>query len=403
MPFQTLATVIDDDTLHLRGVSALEIIAAEGRRYLIIAAEADSALSSFEIMADGSLVFQSEVLPDATSGTASVAGLTVMGLASGLFVVPAGRWDDDTGVFAFSTATGLMQAHSLSDPAGHFGNVLVSDHVQAGGPGFLSARQGVAGLDMYAVAADGALAYRSGVADTPTVPLGDVTALASARFHGTDFLFAASAFDAGVQVFEATAGGGLAAAGQSLRGDGLGYLYPSVLATADVDGSALLLMGATGSDTITVFRVGADGSLAAADQVADTLATRFGGIATLQVAVVNGVTYVLAGGGDDGLTLFHLSRTGSLDPIDVLADDFTTTLDNVSDTAVFVDGTTVHVLAGSASENGVTHLTADLPYATATIDGPAGPAPPPDIDPAAGVGGLHDEAPPDPGAGDFLF
>lgn len=382
MGFQTLATVVDDDILHLAGVADLEIIEADGRRFLIIAAAADSALSSFEIMGDGSMVFQSEVLWDANSGTSAVADIEVMALASGPFIVSAGRWDDDIGVYGFDAASGLTLAHSESDEAGNFANMLVSAYVQtASATVIYAAQQGAPGLKAFAVdVSDGSLSYLHDIADSSALKIGDVVDIATAGFHGKDFLFAASAFDAGLQVFEIGALGGLTAAGQSGAGDGLGYQYPSVLVTADVDGSALVLMGASGSGTITVFRVGTDGSLTPTDQVFDTLTTRFGGITTLEITIVNGVTYVLAAGADDGLTLFYLSKTGSLQVIEVLADDFSTTLDNVSDVEVFVDGTELHVLAGSASEHGVTHLSIDLPYATATIPARERPEPPPDTD-----------------------
>jgi hypothetical protein len=63
------------------------------------------------------------------------------------------------------------------------------------------------------------------------------------------------------------------------------------------------------------------GALLPVDHVIDTLATRFGDLLALEVVTVDGRTYVVAAGGDDGITLFTLLPDGRLHLLDVMASE----------------------------------------------------------------------------------
>jgi Ca2+-binding RTX toxin-like protein len=61
-----------------------------------------------------------------------------------------------------------------------------------------------------------------------------------------------------------------------------------------------------------VIALGADGSMQVADHVIDTLDTRFQGVQALATAQIGDRVFVIAGGGDDGLTVMVLTPEGRL-------------------------------------------------------------------------------------------
>jgi hypothetical protein len=68
---------------------------------------------------------------------------------------------------------------------------------------------------------------------------------------------------------------------------------------------------------ISVMELRDSGALLPVDHVFDTTATRFGNLLALDVVDVEGRTYVVAAGGDGGITLFTLLPDGRLHLLDV--------------------------------------------------------------------------------------
>jgi Ca2+-binding RTX toxin-like protein len=256
------------------------------------------------------------------------------------------------------TGTITHSANFYSAQSGLAGDAVRLMVTETGGREvFVAALPGQAHL--YTLVRDdaGGLRFLRRTSDSPDTYLANPVAMASLQLADRTLVFAASSSEAGVSSFEVTAAGRMTELGNLGSLQGVGVSQPTALLALTVGGQAMLLLGAAGSGTITVIGVGADGSLTLLDQVTDDLNTRFGKLAVMEAVVLNGQTYVVAGGGDDGLALFTLMPTGQLVHLQSLADTAATGLANVNGLALTVQGGVIHVFATSESELGVTHLT----------------------------------------------
>ncbi|WP_162620546.1 hypothetical protein [Limimaricola cinnabarinus] len=147
----------------------------------------------------------------------------------------------------------------------------------------------------------GGLATRAGVADMRlteggtlllsgvTARLGSVSALASAEIGGRDFLFAASGgAETGLTALRIGAGGALDPRSVLTPEDGLWISAPTALERLTLGQAEHLVLGAAGSSSLSVARIGSDGTLAVTDHVIDDRDSRFGGVTALATATHRG-------------------------------------------------------------------------------------------------------------------
>jgi len=103
---------------------------------------------------------------------------------------------------------------------------------------------------------------------------------------------------------------------------GLWIDAPTAMDTAVVDGETYLVLGSAGSNSLTVMGVAANGTLTIQDHLMDDRNSRFGAVADIEIVTAQGHTYVIAGGGDDGISIYQIlpgtvnRARGSLDGTD---------------------------------------------------------------------------------------
>ncbi len=351
--FAWLGTWLDTAARQLMGLSSLDIISIGPRRFLIAAGEADGGLSSFEILADGSLVAADDVFFSANTGTQNVRYVDAFMFEGEAFIVPSGRYDDNLSVFKLDPTGSFTATQTLTNA--NTARMTMTEVVNIGSNSYLFTANASAGMDRYVISTGGALTTPTHISDTASVSLGDISALQSSRLKGHDFLFVASAFDAGITVFEVGIGGALT--NRFYLTPGLvGFNAISTLQTAQIGERAFLLVGSAETDTLMVFRVSQGGKLNLVESLVDKSETRFARISALEVFEQNGRTFVLAAGSDDGLTLFELTYRGRLNLLGVVADEFTTTLTNISDIKVEIIGAKILVFVSSPAEHGFTEF-----------------------------------------------
>ena len=215
------------------------------------------------------------------------------------------------------------------------------------------------------LAPDGSLSSSFAVADGETTYAADAFALRNLSYGGADYLLSASQTEQGITAFHINPDGLVATDSIGIE-EGLGIMTPTAMEVVEYGGRSFVLLASSPSDgigqsgAISVLELGPDGSLHATDHVIDTLDTRFGNLQSLEVVQTDTKVYVIAGGGDDGVTLFTLLPNGRLQLLDVMPDSHDTGLQNVSAMAAYHTNDALHVFVAPEIEAGVTELEIDI-------------------------------------------
>ena len=164
-----------------------------------------------------------------------------------------------------------------------------------------------------------------------------------------------------LHVFDVDATTGALAPGGWIDGaHGLSVANPTALGVVSAHGATWALIGAADTNSLSVVRMDDDGSLTVTDHLLDTLGTRFGGVHALSVAQAGDHVFVVAGGADDGLSLFRLLPDGRLLHAETLPHDVSRGLENVEDLAAAILGGRLQVFVAGDSRGGVSQFSQDV-------------------------------------------
>ncbi len=218
----------------------------------------------------------------------------------------------------------------------------------------------------YAMAANGTLTQQITVTDTAQTYVSDAIGIETFEVNGVEFMASVSQADGGVSVFYIDPTNKLFNTSNMGVNEGLGIMTPTDSELVSIGDRVFMIVASAPSDAqgqsgaLTVLEIGEDGSMREVEHLNDTADTMFGRVQTLDVIEHNGQVYVLAGGGDDGLTLFTMLPSGRLQLIDVMTAGETTGFDNVSATATMMDGDTLRIFAATEGQGGFAEVSMDL-------------------------------------------
>ncbi|WP_170333633.1 dockerin type I domain-containing protein [Ruegeria arenilitoris] len=209
-------------------------------------------------------------------------------------------------------------------------------------------------INTYSVNADGSLSLTgaiSGVADS----------LQTLQVGTGQFIVAADAASNSINTYGINPNSGVL--NTIDNGDAiatLGINAPTAVEVVQAYGNSWVVVAGAGSNSISVMHMGADGKLTPTDHVLDTLHTRFESVQDLSVIEVDGRVFVVAGGGDDGITLFTMTPEGQLIHLDSFADTLASGLQNVQTLSVAHVGDELQIFAASQEDAGLTQLTVSV-------------------------------------------
>ena len=356
---QTGQTILD------HGITDLLVHMTPAGPMLYSTSGPSGGVAAFTVGANGTLSLSDFTHFDPALSTSIMDRLTLLETASGPRLVVAG--DPDAGLTALAL-DGIGQIGGQTTLSGLIGvDTKVLDIDQMGGNTLFLAKPGAGSIQAYSFDAtnpNGALSRQFTLADTPSIYADSVFSLAAVPLAGASYLIGASLTEQGVTAYRVSPTG-LTATGNLGIAEGIGIMTPTALETTTLGGRSFVLVGSAPGDgmgqsgAITVMQLLSDGSLAPTDHVIDTRATRFGMLQSLEVIEAGGFTYVVAGGGDDGISLFVLLPNGRLHLMDVIADDFNIGLENITAITSMRTANRVDIFVSSQISAGVTTLAFD--------------------------------------------
>lgn len=355
--FTHVATITG--TPHSTAISCLEIAWISGQPYLFTGSAADGGLSSYSITESG-VSFVDQIGYGNNRGTAGLSDIDVVSIGGQTTLIPSGRTDDRMAFHKIGESGSFDGVAILGANQSIIGNIEHSIALEVNGRSFLvSSQWGKSGFQAYRVRDDLSLEHKKTWADTDSVYAGDITAMGSAQVEGRSYFFVTSGQDAGVSSYWMGQWGNVKQRGSVGVEDGLWVSAPSAIATATVGGQLFVILGSAGSDSLSVLRVNKWGGLFVESHYLDTLDTRFGNVQALETFTIGNRSFLLAGGGDDGISLFEINPGGSLYHIETIADQVSTTLmDLTALKALYLNGT-IQVFA-SGSDPGFSQFQIDL-------------------------------------------
>jgi len=312
------------------------------------------------------------------------AGGVLAGGMGGIVEVSQGT---ASGLLVGGGTGGALQTLRL-DPGGGFASTTTLTSLPAAFDGFqlgmtvnlpdgtqavFGALAGASGLARLRFDAQGALRDYLVLQDAVPTTTAGIAATATTTVGGQDYIITASGIQNGMTARAIDDAGQIASETTIGADDGLWISAPTALGVATVGGVTYVVLGAAGTDSLSVIELAPDGSMTVRDHVLDARQTRFGGVTSLEVIEADGKTYIIAGGADDGASVFVLLEGGLLVHRAAIEDTIDMGLDNVSAIAARNRAAGLDIFVASSSEPGVTQLWFDTGPAgvtkTATLAG----------------------------------
>lgn len=330
----------------------LEVFQSGGRIWLYAASGPNGGLSLYELEAGAE-----PVLADTRDHTGA-------NLATGSFT-QTGSWliQEDTTASQLSyydmDGTGALQGQlSLALPGTAIGGLgdLAAAPLDGGGSA------------VYAIARSGGTLQgwrldNGGSVAGPAAMSGPEAAFA--RPQATDMavsgsaLLVADAAIGGLASFAVSSADGTLSPVQEIgSSEGLSVSGPMILATLEAYGRSWAVLAAQGSSSLSAFQVSSGGGLDTTAHVTDTLATRFGGVSSVKMLMAEQHAFVLAAGGDDGLTVFRLLPDGRLLHVSSLPHTSGAGLQDVTAIETVLSGGELQIFTAGAATGGIGRFTA---------------------------------------------
>lgn len=274
---------------------------------------------------------------------------------AGLTLEPGAELSDPTSFQWGPNGVGLLSAL-------HATTIAESTHIYA-------ASMTGAGFSHYTINGDNEFILQGNFSQPGYQAEPDLIDIETLDFGTHQVLITASSSGDGIASYLLDAGGSPTLVSEHSADTVLPVGTPTKLATGTVGGQSFVIMASAGSSSLTVFEVNHTGTLTPVDHVIDNKFTRFADVTEMTTVEVGGRLYVIAGGSDDGLSLFTLLPDGTLVHLDTAWDTNATALQNISALeAVVVDGQIV-VFATSETEEGITRFTIDPDPEGVTLTG----------------------------------
>ncbi len=313
--FEVVGRFSDAPAHFVSGITDIELVQSDGVLRVYTVTRAGGGMLAFEAgdagPGAGLTLIDTQALESHGEVLAAPARMDQVVLNGQASVLLTGGHETQMGGFTLTGAGRYGAAVAL--PGSAAGVVAAQVVVQTGGETFLYAnRMGSDAVSAYRIGADGQAVWIADATLPEEMQGVDVTAMVAVTLPGGTYLLALSAASDALRSYRVQADGSLLEVASLGAGGGLGIAAPTALNVVEVGGQKYALVTAAGSSSISVVALEGQGRMNLTDHVIDTLDTRFQGTGAIATVSIAGRPYIIAGGGDDGLSLFTLLPNGRL-------------------------------------------------------------------------------------------
>ncbi|MGL4237113.1 calcium-binding protein, partial [Tabrizicola sp.] len=353
--FQVVETFTAAPLNMVSGISDLELVVQGGNVLLYTATRAGGGVMALDVDGAMRVVDQENLAPGSSLPAEAVLETVVINGSVHLVVTGANQ----AGVHAYAIAGDGSLSAPVQLPGSLGGAIAAQTVMQIGGVTyFYAARMGDSTIHTYTVGANGSMTLvGSCVLDGPHTGV-DISALTPVTVGGNRFLISLSLEADVVRAFPVGANGTLGNPRMVGAPEGLGIADPSAVEVVEIGGNTFLVVASAGSSSVSVIGLRPDGSMWVADHVIDTLDTRFQGVQALAVCQVGDRVFVIAGGGDEGITVMMLTPDGQLLNCGQQLQLPGLTLDNITAMTAHVTGGVIELFV-ACEGTGITRLRID--------------------------------------------
>lgn len=270
----------------------------------------------------------------ADGGTLELLNLhaVTMGVVDGVTLVFAGGNDDGISVFRLEPDNTLISLFDLDDDAVlELADIRELEFVTIDGNPILIAGGNDDAVSTFDVQVDGTLTLLDALADDPSRLMNNINAMTTFEIGGTTFVAtgnAAAAAQEGITTYSIASDGSITLEDQIADNSNAALLLNNIrdIEAVEIDGTTFLV-AAGDEDGLNVFSVDGSGALTNTDIVSDSddpdfLLTDVQGVA---IAQVDGSTFVYAAGhesgvGSGGISVFELDDVGELTSVENIAE-----------------------------------------------------------------------------------
>jgi Ca2+-binding RTX toxin-like protein len=347
---------IGDDTIDSEydyGISDLSLITDRDGDYILVGVVQGSAGVFAWDMSDLTMPeFTTTRSTNAEVGTGTGPSIVTLDQASGTGLLVTGLSEDGV---RLSQTNGNGGTTSM-----RYADVLSQDWttgVQLDNGLIALADAARSGFALFTKDAGDSLTLQSQVSDTNATHASAITAMAQMG----DILLVGSANEYGISSYDTSTSTPTAITSFG-SDDGIGIMAPTAISTVQSGDTNYAILASAGgsSGSLSVFSIGLDGRLIPTDHVMDTLDSRFGAVRDIAVAQWGNGALVVAGGGDDGLTVMALMSNGRLVHLASFEDTQTLALSGVTSLKLVIDGSNATFFAATQGDAGFSSMSIDL-------------------------------------------
>lgn len=340
----------------IAGIGDMLICMQGGNRVLYTATRSGGGVVAFDI--DGAMTVSDQLSFNVTSQLPVAPRLDLIQVNNLPYLVVSGA--NQTTLVSYRIAEAGTIGGALRPAGGPVGVTSAQEVVGLGGSTFVyAARTNDGSICGYRMAGDGTLTLVQDLALGDDLQGVNIADMARMELGGSQFLAVASPATDSISLLRIAADGTLTLADRIGAANGLGIADPGTVRALTAYGTSYLLVGSGSSSSLTVFAVSESGGLAVRDHLIDTLDTRFQGVGAVETFSFNGRHFVLAGGGDGGISLFELLPDGQLVLGALMLDTPGMALDAITALAIQPKATGVEIFVGGET-SGITRLGLDL-------------------------------------------